>query len=218
MTAMPLGLGSMAGKSRPETGVQLRNEPSRGSDGQVTAELEASTGNVIAISFYSPWPLVTGAFYDVESRDRSNGEGCYVQVTPLEGSKSLEGLPSSFFTEQILSSKGRFGAYGVPVNVKMVSSRMEGAIRVLEFTFSALSPTYAEVPRHAVVAVTAPEGAKEVVMLVGTASAARWNKGASKLLSEATSSFRATTFKPARAKKAKRNIFAVEEEEEEEQA
>jgi hypothetical protein len=219
-SALPLGLGTMASKSRPVTGILLANPPARGNDGQVTAEIEATVrkgkrsvlrsvlrsctsncfdllstrairpnarlllfhlipnwwtaltspyllssprllpihsqltqdGRIILSSFLSPsWKLVDGAAYDVEVRDRQNGEGCYLQMVDGKN-KNLASLPASFFTSKVLSTGGRFGAYGAPVSVKVLSDTMgaDGSSRVLEFSFSSLSPTYVETPRHAV--------------------------------------------------------------------
>ena len=85
---MALGLGTMASKTRPESGVVLRDEPSRGDDGIISAELVTSDGKVmseaslhrhdhahhraltnltpfqvIATSFLSPWKLAQGMNY-----------------------------------------------------------------------------------------------------------------------------------------------------------
>ena len=109
-------------------------------------------GRIILSSFLSPsWKLVDGAAYDVEVRDRQNGEGCYLQMVDGKN-KNLASLPASFFTSKVLSTGGRFGAYGAPVSVKVLSDTMgaDGSSRVLEFSFSSLSPTYVETPRHAV--------------------------------------------------------------------
>lgn len=70
----------MAGKSRPETGVVLVLGPTQEEDGLVSSEIKGSNGKIVTSTFQSPWPLVKGAFYDVEARDRQNGEGCYLQV------------------------------------------------------------------------------------------------------------------------------------------
>lgn len=205
-SALPLGLGTMASKSRPVTGILLANPPARGKDGQVTAEIESTDGRIIASSFLSPtWKLVDGAAYDVEVRDRQNGEGCYLQMVDGKN-KNLASLPASYFTSKVLSSGGRFGAYGAPVGLKVLSDQMgsDGASRILEFSFSSLSPTYVETPRHAVISATVPKGkgeaaAQDILMVVGSASQARWKKGADAQLVAAVQSFRATIFTPARS-------------------
>ena len=206
-SALPLGLGTMASKSRPVTGILLANPPQRASsDGQVTAEIESTDGRIIASSFLSPtWKLVEGAAYDVEVRDRQNGEGCYLQLVDGKN-KNIASLPASFFTSKVLSPGGRFGAYGAPVSIKVLSDRMsaDGLARLLEFSFSSLSPTYVETPRHAIVSATMPRGAKEekpcddILMIVGSASQARWKKGADTQLLAAVESFKATVFTPSR--------------------
>ena len=87
---------------------------------------------------------------------------------------SLSDLPDKFFTGAIFQAQGRFGAYGAPTDVRVLSSSSSDKSRSLELSFRALSPNGADVPRHALVTAVQPEGSRDVVMLVGETSAARW--------------------------------------------
>jgi hypothetical protein len=82
LVAQPMGVSGQAGKSRPETGVVLRDgsEISRNArTGDVSAEilLKSSTSSsssnedkvAVLTLFSSPWPLATGSVFDVECRD-----------------------------------------------------------------------------------------------------------------------------------------------------
>jgi len=62
----------------------------------------------------------------------------------------------------------------------------------MELTFSNLSQsTNAEIPRKAVLTASIPKGTENAVMLVGSASAARWRKGADEAVWATVNSFRA---------------------------
>jgi len=195
----PMGVSSQAGKSRPETGVILRDGSGVSRDsrsGDVLAEiLLGSRGNYAAVlaSFSSPWPLATGPVYDVECRDAKTGDGAFLAVTTSTGGRSVSDLPSSFFLDQLFAPTGRFSFYGAPTDVKVKKSTVEGSNRVLEVSFSNLSQsTQTEIPRVAVVSATIPEGSDQAVMLVGSATAVRWRKGGSEPdIRKTVASFRA---------------------------
>lgn len=62
----------------------------------------------------------------------------------------------------------------------------------MDVSFSTLSQaTQTELPRLAKVVATVPNGSKQAVMLVGSASAARWKKGSEKAVTATIDSFRA---------------------------
>lgn len=106
----------------------------------------------------------------------------------------MESLPSSFLLSRLFDSTGRFSFYGPPTDVKVKSDKMEGNNRYLELTFSNLSQsTNAEIPRKALLVATIPQGSDNAVMLVASASAARWKKGADKTVRQTVESFRAVS-------------------------
>lgn len=132
--------------------------------------------------------LAKGSVFDVECRDASSGDGAFLSVLGRTGGKSIGDLPSSFFVERLFSSTGRFSFYGSPTDIKVKGSRVEGDYRYLDLSFSNLSQaTQAEIPRRAVVAATIPSGTDEAVVLVGSATAARWKRGSEAIPAPKTS-------------------------------
>ena len=180
-----MGVSSQAGKSRPQTGVVFRDGYDVAQDprsGQVTAEILTGTKtnpNAVLVSFESKWKLETGPVFDVETRDFKTGDGAFLAVTKSAEGKKLEDLPSSFFLDRLFEPTGRFSFYGAPTDVKVKSSKVVGNNRFIDLSFSNLSQsTNAEIPRKALLVATIPAGTDNAVMLVGSATASRWRKGA----------------------------------------
>jgi len=193
-----MGVSSQAGKSRPQTGVVLRDGSDVSQDrrsGSVAAEILTGTKanpQAVLISFSSPWKLETGPVFDVECRDGKTGDGAFVAVTRSTGGKPLSQLPDSFFLERLFDPTGRFSFYGPPTDIKVKKSFTENNQRIMELTFSNLSQsTNAEIPRRAVLTAGIPSGSDNAVMLVGSASASRWRKGADEAVWSTINSFRA---------------------------
>ena len=136
----------------------------------------------------------SGDTYDVECRDGSTGDGAYLSVSSDVNGKSIDQLSNLFFQEQLFSDTGRFSFYGAPTDVKFKKPSMNGNYKTMDVDFSILSQsTGAELPRKARVIATIPEGSNQVVMLVASASAARWkNKGSDQKIASTIESFRAT--------------------------
>lgn len=62
----------------------------------------------------------------------------------------------------------------------------------MDLSFATLSQsTQTEIPRKAQLVATIPSGSSQAVMLVGSASTSRWNKGSDKDIFKTTESFRA---------------------------
>lgn len=214
-SSSPSGISGQGSKSRPETGILLRegSEPERDvRTGDVSAEILLRGGNggsnnepkviPVMVSFRSEkWPLATGAFFDVECRDPSTGDGAFLAVTPNTNGKSVQELKDSFLVDSIFGPMGRFSAYGEPTDVRVQSSKVDGAYRIVDVTFSTLSQsTQTEIPRHAMLVATIPQGANQAVVLVGSASASRWKKGSKSLIASAGESFRAIPAPPSEMK------------------
>jgi len=114
------GVGGL-GKTRPQTGVVFRDEDAaasttQSSSGDVTYELLAPDGSPAVVSFNAPWPLLQTAA-GIESRDIGGGfESAFIQVTELQ--KGSEIKPSQI-KEAIFSSRGKFGMYGSPTDIKL---------------------------------------------------------------------------------------------------
>jgi len=194
-----MGVSSQAGKSRPITGVFLRDgsEVSRNpKSGDVLAEIILRTndgGRMAALTSYtSSLPLAKGSYYDVECRDAKTGDGVFLQVTTNVGGKSLAELSDSFFLDNLLASTGRFSLYGAPTDVKIQKSTTKEGKRIIDLSFSTLlQSTQSEIPRKAQLVATLPPGSSQAVMLVGSATASRWKKGANQEIFNTMDSFQA---------------------------
>jgi len=205
MVAQPMGVSGQAGKSRPETGVILRDGSDVNRDartGDVLAEILLSSKNnpsekvPVLASFQSPWPLATGTVFDVECRDTNTGDGAFLAVTTDTKGVTLQELSDSFFINQLIAPTSRFSFYGSPTDVKVRKSGSDPSIdanyRLIDLSFSTLSQsTQTEIPRRACVIATIPEGTSQAVMLVGSTSALRWKKGADQDMAKVIRSFRA---------------------------
>jgi len=193
-----MGVSSQAGKSRPQTGVVLRDgsDVSQDRNGNVLAEILIGTKakpTAVLASFSSPLKLEKGGVFDVECRDGKTGDGAFLAVTESTDGKSLSDLPSSFFLGRLFDPTGRFSFYGSPTDVKIKSSRVEGDQRYIEVTFSNLSQsTNAEIPRKALIVASIPQGTNNAIILVASANAVRWKKGAQATAQSTVDSFRAT--------------------------
>lgn len=188
---MPMGLSGQSGKSRPETGVILREGTEVARDartGSVAAEIllrkpQASSQDLmpVLVSYESPWPLATGAVFDVECRDIATGESVFVAVTgPLKG-QSLNNLSDDYIVQQLMQPTGRFSLYGQPTDIKVKQSAIvtganqQSSYKQLDLSFATLSQaTQTELPRRARVRVAVPTGADQAVLLVASAAANKW--------------------------------------------
>ena len=141
-------------------------------------------------------------FYDVEVKGKS-GDSAFLQVAKLPDGKSMADVNDKFFTKNVLSTEGRFGAYGSATDIKIVGASSSGPMRLIDVTFSALSPGQTEVPRRALIAAMQPDGADDVVMLVGSSTAGTWKK-VEPALRKMASSFSIARVRPTNiARKAK---------------
>ena len=91
----------------------------------------------------------------------------------------------------------------------MLKSETAGK-RFIDVSFSALSPGGTEVPRRALIAALQPEGATDVVMIVGSSVAKEWKKSEPALRKTASSLQVARTRPTGIARKAK-NDFRFED-------
>lgn len=217
MVSQPMGVSGQAGKSKPETGVILRegSEVARDSrSGNVAAEILLGSKDdpkAVLTSYSSPWSLASGTVFDVECRDSKTGDGAFLSVSDSTNGKGLADLPSSFFLDNIMKPTGRFSFYGVPTDVKVKKDSIVQDYRFIELSFSSLSQsTMTEIPRKAIIATTVVPGTENAVMLVGSATATRWNKGSGDTVRKTVESFRAVPAPKSemkiRAKKKKEEV------------
>ena len=86
-----LGAGTIAGKSRPVTGVVLLEEPAGSGDPKkptISAEVVTNGGVAATVTFDSPWPLAKGMYYDVESRS-ADGDSAFLMVNGIPEGEPL---------------------------------------------------------------------------------------------------------------------------------
>lgn len=166
--------------------------------GDVVAEIlvqsRSNTAEKVPVlaSFATPWPLASGSVFDVECRNAATGEGSFLAVSSPTGNRGIGDIPDTFFIDELTRPTGRFSFYGAPTDVKVRQSQVQGDYRFIDLSFSTLSQsTQAEIPRRARIVATIPSGTTQAVMLVGSASAARWKQGAQSTIAQVTESFRA---------------------------
>jgi hypothetical protein len=149
-------------------------------------------GRMAALTSYSsPWQLAKGSFFDVECRDARSGDGAFLAVTTSIEGKSISQIDDAFLLDALLAPSGRFSFYGQPTDVRIKKSVTKGDYRIIDLSFSTLSQsTQTENPRKAQLVATIPTGSTQAVMLVGSASTSRWNKGSDKAVFSTIDSFR----------------------------
>ncbi|CAE7514487.1 slc44a4 [Symbiodinium microadriaticum] len=166
-----VGLRSLARRSRPrpETGVRMSDlgvmEGAQDADGArlVAAEvLSSSDTRVTALRCEFPHTL---------AGDLSGGAYAFLQVIPgVNGTATTEQI-----LDAVLSSKGKFGAYGEPADVRVIQDKeLAGGDRQLVLLFTSYSPQSAEFQNRAIVRSTTVDG--DAFVLVGAAFDERWQK------------------------------------------
>jgi len=189
------------GKARPETGCILLEQVQSSGNAErkpptISAELVTNGGVAATVAFESPWPVARGTFFDVEARSQE-GDSAFVHVRKLPTDKDVLAVKASYLTDSVFNKYGRFSAYGPPTDVKVLSDATKGGTRLLEINFSVLSAAGSDSPRKGLIAAVQPEGSSDTVMLVASATAARWKKsGADAPARQAAESFRITGTRP----------------------
>jgi len=217
-TTGTLGAGTMSSRSRPVTGIVLLEEVTESGKKKegvtISAELVLDGGVAATATFEAApgYDLNRGMFYDVEVRSK-NQDGSFLQVAALPSGKSILDMADSFFTKKVFSTEGRFGAYGAPTDIKVLSTNKAAAdakgARLLELSFSALSPGGTEVARKALVSAYQPEGAANVVMLVGGSTTSQWKKSEPALRAMAAS-YRIARVRPTAILRKAKNDYRFE--------
>lgn len=212
--------------------------------------LVALDGGIAATTrFDSPYPLAVGFYYDVSAAtahpqspsaiDRFNppplihpapqvetrsrdGDGAFLQVERLPAGSTLTTAPASWFLSTVLASTGRFGAYGLPTDVKLISDTVSQPPatgrkrtpekRIIEASFAALAPGGSEQRRHAIISAIQPEGSDDAMLLVGGATELRWRKGATaSALRAVVDSFELDSTRPTKIPRNLRSDYRVAE-------
>ncbi|KAJ1455933.1 hypothetical protein M885DRAFT_616758 [Pelagophyceae sp. CCMP2097] len=192
-----VGAGTMSGSARPVTNVIMIEPPS--SEGTtVSAGLVLSGGVLATVRFDAPaLKLSKGMYYDIEARDKL-GDSAYIHVAPQPGAE-LAQVPAAFITDTILARAGRYGAFGSPTDVRVVSDETDAkGLRLLEVSFAAVTPGGADAPRRAVVAATTALGSPDLVLLVASSSQQRWTAGGRDVLRSTAETFRVESSRPTK--------------------
>ena len=91
LPAHAISATTMSGKSKPELGMILVDEPKQ-TGASISAEAVLPGGKVAAISYQSKFPLVSGGYYDVETMasffKSSSAARQLSDRTPRQGSRS----------------------------------------------------------------------------------------------------------------------------------
>lgn len=174
-----LGAGAISGKSRPRTGVCLlepvQSVQSSSTEVAVQSLLALDGGVAASVRFLSPFPVAKGFYIDVETRSK-DGDAAFLQVERLPSAESVASVATDWIISKVLSSEGRFGAFGTPSDVSVLGSFLDQGKRYVDVQFSALTPNGAESQRRALVSAITPPGSQDAVLLVTTTSRLRWGK------------------------------------------
>mmetsp|Transcript_7837 Transcript_7837/g.11365 ORF Transcript_7837/g.11365 Transcript_7837/m.11365 type:complete len:254 (-) Transcript_7837:50-811(-) len=171
-TSVPLarafdgGVGGL-GKTKPETGVVLRegSAPIQNREGIVTAEIVSNKGNLILVEFKTPYPLLSSTT-GLEARDLQKPDSAFVQVISGVPSNTEKKAVTRALSENILGSKGKFGAYSVPTDIKFRETEVPNLYKA---TFTAYTPAMRESERTILVQCKwVDEGETLVALVVGT--------------------------------------------------
>ncbi|CAK9012953.1 unnamed protein product [Durusdinium trenchii] len=169
------GLRSLARSSRPkpETGVQLSSlgvmEGQADESGLhlVAAEVLGSNNQRITVSFSTSWPVTSDRSASSKSLEvRSKGATIFLQVI-----RGLA-LTSENLVEEVLSSKGKFGAYGLPDAVEVVKDNIQDDRRQMTIQFTSYSPRGVGFSYRAMLQAIPVNG--DIFVLVGSALEEKW--------------------------------------------
>ena len=178
------GVGGL-GKTKPETGIRFRNadlstdasaSSAAGIASDLTNELLAPDGTAAIVSFDAPWPVLKSST-GVESRDLQNPEAAFLQVAEApRGATNPAELKKEFFIETILGGKGKYGAYGSPIDIKIkkIADAPRAGYGLYSAAFTTFTPGGRESERMIYIS-TALVG-NGVFMLVTGSTAPRFRK------------------------------------------
>ena len=170
------GVGGL-GKTKPETGVEFwdRDAITMGvvsePDHYVAAELKIQHRPVL-VRFQSHWPILstTAGF---ETRNIRDPESVFVQVvvrstTTTADSSNQNALPAQLpatnaemkeiLLQSVLSGKGKFGAYGAPIDIKV--KQINNGNSIFRVRFTTYTPGQRETERELLVRCLLPFDAK----------------------------------------------------------
>jgi hypothetical protein len=163
------GVGGL-GKTKPNTGVVLRDGsvPIQNKLGIVSAEIVSGRGNPILVEFTTPYPLLPTSTTGLEARDLQQSESAFVQViNGVKPGTSGQAL-YSILIDEVFASKGKYGAYGSPVDIKLSKSSQDNVENLYTVTFTTFTPGMRESQRKLLLNCKWCDGDTLVMLLVGT--------------------------------------------------
>ena len=163
------GVGGL-GKTKPDTGVVLRDGslPIQNKLGIVSAEIISGRGNPILVEFTTPYPLLPTSTTGLEARDLQQSESAFVQViNKVKPGTSGQALYSRL-VDEVFASKGKYGAYGSPVDIKLSRASQDDAENLYTVTFTTFTPGMRESQRKLLLNCKWCDGDTLVMLLVGT--------------------------------------------------
>lgn len=179
------GIGGL-GKTKPETGVIFLSDVTQDpATGLVTAEVLLQQQPYL-VQFNSPfWPLLPTA-RGLEVRDLRQPESAFVQIidqVPLPLTKSV--VKNVILTDNILSSRGKFGAYGSPTDLKVTQQQQpdgsSSSPNRFMATFTTLTPGLRESDRRMLLQCVPVGKSGTVLVLVAGTTLQRFGKQEDKL-------------------------------------
>jgi hypothetical protein len=174
------GVGGL-GKTKPETGVVFRDGsiPIQNKLGIISAEIISGRGNPIVVQFTAPYPLLPTS-NGLEARDLQQSESAFVHVisgvAPDTSQKSL----LEVLNREVFGSRGKYGAYGSPTDIKFSSLRQPNDANttastiipnkniLYQVTFTTLTPGMRESERKIFINCQWCDNETLVMLLVGT--------------------------------------------------
>jgi len=202
--------------------------PTSGNGEIVTNELISPKAGVpVLVSFEAPWPTLRSSS-NIESRDLANPEAAFVQVASLSsGQKSVTKggdvvLKKEFFEETVFGSKGKYGAYGSPTDIKVkrlppsspsTTTTTPNSPTIYSITFTTLTPAMRESERKVYIS-TYIINDQDVFMLVVGSTYNRFEKRES-LLRRVAESFSVVEAPKSSLKKFNTKKIVMEEEDDE---
>lgn len=141
----------------------------------MTNELLAPDGTPAIVSFEAPWPVLKSST-GVESRDLQNPEAAFLQVAEAPRGAKAEELKKEFFFETIFGSKGKYGAYGQPIDIKVkkVSDYTREGYGLYTASFVTFTPGGRESER--MIYISTAIAGNGVFMLITGSTAPRFRK------------------------------------------
>jgi hypothetical protein len=131
-------------------------------------------GKPVLVKFQTPWPLLKSSS-GLEARDLRNSESAFLQVLPINDTVWIGRIRKVFkalLMGTVLSSQGKFGAYGAPIDIKVKPVKdFSWNADLFSVTFASYTPAMRESERQLWIALKQVDGDTLVALVVGTTKA-----------------------------------------------